>query len=85
MITTGQLTVGTTRVAVDSSSVSVFTLIIHNESASNNIRLGNETVTASTGLELHSHGYITIQMLPGDTLYAVSSSGTHDISWMKVS
>ena len=85
MITTGQLTVGTTSVAVDSSSVGVFTLIIHNESASNNIRLGSETVTASTGLELHSHAYVTIQMLPGDTLYAVSSSGTHDISWMKVS
>jgi hypothetical protein len=85
MITTGQLTVGTTRVAVDSSSVGVFTLIVHNASNTNNIFLGSETVTASTGLELHSHEYVTIQMLPGDTLYAVCSSGTHDISWMKVS
>jgi hypothetical protein len=85
MITTGQLTVGTTSVAVDSSSVGVFSLTIHNGSNTSNIFLGSETVTASTGLELHSHAYVTIQMLPGDTLYAVSSTGTHDISWMKVS
>ena len=85
MITTGQATIGTTAVAVAGSSVGVFTLTIHNGSASNNIFLGSETVTASTGLELHSHAYVTIQMMPGDTLYAISSSGTHDISWMKVS
>jgi LysM repeat protein len=85
MITTGQLAVGTTAVAVAGSSVGIFTLTLHNGSASNNIRLGSETVTASTGLELHSQAYVTIQMMAGDTLYAISSSGTHDISWMKVS
>jgi hypothetical protein len=83
-ITSGQITVTTTAIAIDSSSADRFTLYIHNASASNNIFLGGPTVTATTGLELHSHESKTFEMMPGDTLYAISSSGSHDLSWLKV-
>jgi hypothetical protein len=83
-ITTGQLTVGTTAVAVDSSSADRFTIHLHNGSATNNIFLGGSDVTASTGMELHSHETKILEMMPGDTLYAISSSGSHLMSWMKI-
>jgi hypothetical protein len=83
-ITSGQITVTTTRIAVDTSSADRFTLHVHNGSATNNIFLGGNDVTAATGLELHSHETKVFEMMPGDTLYAISSSGSHDMSWMKI-
>ena len=84
-ITTGQLTVGTgAPVQLDTSSVSNFKIILHNMSATDNLFLGNASVTAATGLELHNHSYITLEMQPNDALFVVSSSGTHDIGWMKI-
>jgi hypothetical protein len=83
-INSGVMTVTTTKAVVDSSSANPFTLIIHNESASNNIRLGGSDLTASNGIELHSHSSITIPMSAGDQLFAISTSGSHDISWLKI-
>jgi hypothetical protein len=83
-ISSGAVTVTTTKGVVDSSSANPFTLIIHNESASNNIRLGGPDLTASNGIELHSHSYITFPMSAGDQLFAISTSGSHDISWIKI-
>ena len=83
-ITSGQLTVTTTRAAIDSSSADRFTLHIHNGSATNNIFLGGNDVTAATGFNLHASTIQVFEMMPGDTLYAISSSGSHDLSWLKI-
>ena len=84
-ITTGQLTINSsTPVQLDTSCVSNFKMILHNMSATDNLFLGNKTVTPSTGLELHSHSYITIDCQPNDEVYICSSIGSHDISWMKI-
>ena len=83
-VTSGTLTVTTTRGVVDGTSPNPYTLIIHNESASNNIRLGGADVTSANGLELHSHSSVTLQMFAGDSIYAVTTSGSHDISWLKL-
>jgi hypothetical protein len=84
MISTGQLTVTTTRVKVDGTSASPCTLVIHN-SGTNAVVLGSETVTANDGFELHTNSTIQIPMPAGESLYAVTSSGNHDISWMRIS
>lgn len=84
-ISTGQMTVGTAVVQIDGSSANPFTITVHNESATNNLRLGGSDLMDANGLELHSHSYLTFNFMPGDTLFAVSSVGTHDISWMKIS
>lgn len=84
-IITGQLEVSTTRVQLDGSSVNPFKIIVHNSSASDNIYIGNENVTASTGLELHSHAYVTFELPAGERLFAISSSGTHSLTWMQIS
>ena len=84
-ITTGQLTVDTgSPVQLDTSSVSNFKMILHNMSATDNLYIGNASVTASTGLEIHSHTYVTLEMQPNDALFVCSSLGTHDIGWMKI-
>jgi hypothetical protein len=53
-------------------------------SATDNLFIGDEAVTASTGIELHSHAYLTFELSAGDNLFVISSGGTHSLSWMKI-
>jgi hypothetical protein len=82
-IETGQITVGTTRVQIDGSSVSEFKIILHN-SGSNAIYLGNESVTENNGFNLHANSTLTLELPPLTYLYAVTRSGNHDITWMRI-
>lgn len=84
-IATGLMTVSTTAAAVDTSSANPYILILHNESGSNTINLGNSSVTAANGFSLHASSTLTLPMAAGDQLYAITSSGSHDLSWMKIS
>jgi adenosine/AMP kinase len=83
-VSTGVLTITETRVAIDGTSANPFTIIVHNESNTNNIRLGGADVTAANGLELHAHESVTLNLFAGDFIYAISTSGSHPISWMKI-
>jgi hypothetical protein len=83
MITSGQLTVTTTRVKVDGTTASPCFLVIHN-SGSNAVLLGNETVTENDGFQLHANESIQFSMPAGESLYAVTSSGSHEISWLRL-
>ena len=84
-IATGQINATTTAAAVGTSSANPFTLVLHNESASNDIFLGAFGVTSSTGFSLHANSTVSIPMTAGDQLYAISASGSHLLSWMKIS
>jgi len=84
-ITSGNVTVSTTAVAIDTSSPNPFQLVLHNESGTNTITLGNSAVTAGNGFGLHANTTITLNLAAGDQLYAIASSGSHDVSWMKIS
>jgi hypothetical protein len=82
-ITSGQQTIGTTRQLVDGISPNPSRLHIHNMDNTNSIYLGNEGVTTANGLQLVKLDSIELVMNPGESLYAVSSSGTHTISWLR--
>jgi hypothetical protein len=82
-ITSGQQTIGTTRQLVDGISPNPSRLHIHNMDNTNNIYLGNEGVTTANGLQLVKLDSIELVMNPGESLYAVSSAGTHTISWLR--
>jgi hypothetical protein len=84
-ITTGKLTVTTSSQAVDTSSPNPYTLIIRNESSTTTVHIGNLTLTAANGLALEGKNTITLQMVAGDQLHAITASGSSDISWMKIS
>ena len=82
-ITSGQQTIGTSAQLVDGISPNPSRLHIHNMDNSVNLYLGNNTVTTTTGLRLEKLDSIELVMNPGESLYAVSSAGTHIISWLR--
>lgn len=83
MITTGQVTVTTSRVQIDGTSENPFRIVLHN-SGTNAICLGNETVTENDGLNLHTNSTLVLELPPLTALYAVTSSGSHKLSWMRI-
>jgi hypothetical protein len=83
-ISSGQVTVGTTRVQIDGTSTSVYRLHIHNNDNQINLYLGGSDVTTSNGLILEKSDSTEIQVPPGDSVWVVSSSTSHLVSWLKV-
>jgi len=82
-ITSGQQTIGTTRQLVDGISPNPSRLHIHNMDNTNSIYLGNEGVTTANGLQLVKLDSIELVMNPGESLYAISASGSRSISWLR--
>lgn len=83
MITSGQVTVGTVAVQIDGSSVNPIHLTIHNNDNTKVLFLGGAAVTTSNGLALKKEETIQFTLHPGETLFGVSSSGDHVISWLR--
>jgi hypothetical protein len=83
MITSGQMLVTTTRQVLDGTSNQPYRLVIHN-SGSNAVYLGNENVTKDNGFNLHANNTLTIELPPLTTLYAVTGSGTHEVTWLRI-
>jgi hypothetical protein len=82
-INTGQATITTTRVQIDGTSTSPYQLVLHN-SGTNAIYLGNETVTADDGFNLHTNTTLILNLPPLSALFAIAASGSHELSWMRV-
>lgn len=83
-ISSGQITVGTTRVQVDGTSASVYRLHIHNNDNQVNLYLGGPDVTIANGMILEKTDSTEIQVPPGDAVWIVSSSNNHLVSYLKV-
>ena len=82
-ITSGQITVTTSRVQVDGSSANPSKLHIHNNDNTSTLYLGGSSVTTSTGLQLLKLDSIELELNAGESLYAISGSGSHLISWLR--
>jgi len=82
-ITSGQLQAGTTRKQIDTSSANPFNLHIHNNEATNAIYVGNSEVTTSNGLRLESKDSLELLMNPGESIFVISTSNNHLITWLK--
>ena len=83
-ISSGQVTVGTARVQIDGTSSSVYNLHIHYDSNQADVFIGGPDVTVSNGLILPKQDSLEIQVPAGDAVWAVVASGTHVISYLKV-
>jgi hypothetical protein len=83
-ISSGQITVGTTRVQIDGTSASVYRLHIHNNDNQVNLYIGGPDVTIANGLVLEKTDTTEIQVPPGDSVWIVSSSTGHLVSYLKV-
>ena len=82
-ITSGQITVGTSAIIIDGLSTKPFRLHIHNNDNTADLFLGNGSVTTATGLRLMKLDSIELTINPGEALYAVSASGSHQVSWLR--
>jgi len=82
-INTGQATITTTRVQIDGTFNSPYQLILHN-SGTNAIYLGNSSVTKDDGFNLHANSTVILNLPPLSALFAIASSGSHELSWMRV-
>jgi len=83
-ISSGQVSVGTARVQIDGTSSSVYRLHIHNNDNQVNLYLGGSDVTTANGLILEKTDSTEIQVSPGDSVWVVSSSSDHLVSYLKV-
>lgn len=81
-ITTGQLTVTTTRVAVNTPDVNPLRIHIHNNDVTNNLLVGNGSVTSSNGLILPKLDSLDLTLNPNEVVYLVASSGTIQASYL---
>jgi len=78
----GQLTVGTVPSRIDGISNNPVILHIHNNDNTDNLYLGNESVTTSTGMILSKLDSIELTMHQGNTVWVVSSKAGHQASWI---
>ena len=82
-ISSGRQVIGTTRQIVDGVSPNPSRLHIHYMDNADDIFLGNETVTTANGLALVKLDSIELILNPGESLYAISATGSHTISWLR--
>jgi len=83
MISSGQVTVGTSPTLIDGLEVNPFRLHIHNHDNTDAIFLGASNVTTSTGVKLEKEQSIELIINPLEALYAISSKAGHVISFLK--
>jgi hypothetical protein len=82
-MTSGQLTVGTSRVQVDGVSPNPARLHIHNLDNTKVLFIGGHSVTISNGLGLQKLESIELSLNAGESVYAISETGSHLISWLR--
>lgn len=83
-LTSGTVSVGTAATLIDgASSSNPVHLHIHNNDNTDNLYLGDSTVTTTTGLVLTKLDSFEIYLRPGNRLYATSSKTGHIISYIK--
>lgn len=82
---TNQVDVGITRVLLHSADGDGAVVHVHNDEsgASADIFLGDDTVTATTGLKLNAGAdEIVVNLRGNDDLYAITAAGTVRTSYM---
>lgn len=82
-ISTGHVLVGQVPTQIDGSSPNPSRLHIHNADNTKIVYIGNETVTITDGLGLEKLDSVEITLNPGESLYAVSETGSHLVTWLR--
>ena len=82
-ITSGQQTIGTVRQLVDGISPNPSRLHIHNQDNTKVIFLGGDSVTIANGFGLQKLESLELILNAGESVYAISETGSHLISWLR--
>jgi hypothetical protein len=82
-VSSGQTLIGTVPVQIDGMSTNPTKLHIHNMDNTRALFIGNGNVSITTGLALQKLDSLKIILNPGESIYAISEIGTHQISWLR--
>lgn len=77
MATGSRVTVSTTAVALNTAGTSGQRLRVRNTDATNGADLGASGVTAGAGFPLAANAEVTVDLSPGDVLYAIRSAAAN--------
>lgn len=83
-ISSGRAVVGTTPVQIDGNSVNPFVLYVRNEDSTKTLYLGNSNVSTSNGFGIAKESTQQFTLFPNQSLWMVSSSGDHQVSWLRI-
>lgn len=82
-ITSGQQTINSVRQLVDGISPNPSRLHIHNLDNTKVLFIGSDSVTIANGLGLQKLDSIELILNAGESVYAISETGSHLISWLR--
>ena len=82
-VSSGQTLVGTTATIIDGISTNPTRLHIHNMDNTKVLFVGNQDVTILNGLALQKLDTLELIVHPGESIYAISETGTHPVSWLR--
>jgi hypothetical protein len=82
--TSGQMVVGTERVAIPVSSVMPWRIEIKNVDNSDDLFIGNGEVTTSSGMRLAKLERLSIAVGPKDRLFLISAKEGHNAAFVAV-
>jgi hypothetical protein len=83
-ITQGQVAVGTAVAQLNSPQSMPGIVHITNRDNTDTVFVGGAAVTTSTGHGILKSDSIDIQIFAGQVLYAISTKGSHNVSWLHV-
>jgi hypothetical protein len=82
-ITTNHVTITTDRVQIDGSSPNPSSIWIYNAGNDKTIFIGTDNVTTANGFGLLKLEQLQITLNPGESLYAITESGTATMHWLR--
>jgi hypothetical protein len=82
-LSTSQVTVTTSPTLLVAGETNPVLVHLHLHENTDNVYLGNSTVTTSTGLRLVKQDSFDINLAPGNSLYAIITTSTATVSVIK--
>jgi hypothetical protein len=82
-ITSGQLTIGTTRQQIDGLNTNYQNLIIQNDSNTTKLLIGGSDLTLANGMKLSAGQTVQILVPPLQSLWIMSDTENHAVSWLR--
>ena len=82
-IATAQITVTTSPTLLVAASSSPVLVHLHLHDNTDNVFIGNSTVTTSTGLRLIKQDSFEVNLAPGNAIYGIITSSTATVSVFK--
>lgn len=83
-VTSGQMAIGITPVAIDGVSTNPYRMHIHSMDNTKKLYIGGPDVTTTNGLELQGLDTMDLIVSPNEQIYIVSEQAGNRVSWLRI-